>query len=96
MINREIGEFAVSVENNEVKINDKHVSTYTVQNDYYFMVGDNRDNSLDSRFWGFLARENIVGTPILIFWSWDSDIPFSKPIELLTSIRFDRIAKLVK
>jgi signal peptidase I len=60
------------------------------------MVGDNRDNSLDSRFWGFVPRENIVGTPIVIFWSWDSDIPFTRPLDLLSSIRFNRIAKLVK
>ena len=69
--------------------------SYTLNNDYYFMVGDNRDNSLDSRFWGFVPRENIVGTPIIIFWSWDSNIPFSRPLDFLSSVRFNRIAKLV-
>ena len=69
---------------------------YTLTKDYYFMMSDNRDYSLDSRFWCFVPRENIVGTPIILFWSWDSDIPFSTSLELLSSIRFDRIVKLVK
>jgi signal peptidase I len=96
LINRDFGEEVVSISGNEIKINGKVTKQYTISQDYYFMVGDNRDNSLDSRFWGFLPRENIVGTPIIIFWSWDSTIPFSRPLDLLTSIRFDRIAKIIK
>lgn len=38
----------------------------------YFMLGDNRDNSEDSRFWGFVPRENIMGKPLLIYWSFDA------------------------
>lgn len=95
LINREIGKVAVKVNGDRVEIDGNDIHKYTVKEDYYFMVGDNRDNSLDSRFWGFVPRENIVGTPIIIFWSWNSDIPFSKPLDLLSSVRFDRIAKLV-
>jgi signal peptidase I len=40
--------------------------------DNYFAMGDNRDNSLDSRYWGFVPRENVVGTPIFVFWSYDA------------------------
>ncbi len=40
--------------------------------DHYFAMGDNRDNSLDSRYWGFVPRENIIGKPLLIFWSYDA------------------------
>ncbi len=40
--------------------------------DSYFAMGDNRDNSLDSRYWGFVPRENIIGKPLLIFWSYDA------------------------
>lgn len=41
--------------------------------DSYFAMGDNRDNSLDSRYWGFVPRENIVGKPFVIFWSYDAE-----------------------
>jgi signal peptidase I len=40
--------------------------------DFYFAMGDNRDNSLDSRYWGFVPRENIIGKPLFIFWSYDA------------------------
>ena len=96
LINREYGKDVVTVSDNYININDEISNKYTLTRDYYFMVGDNRDNSLDSRFWGYVPRENIVGTPIIIFWSWNSDIPFTRPFDLLSSIRFDRIAKLVK
>ncbi len=39
---------------------------------YYFAMGDNRDQSLDSRYWGFVPRENIIGKPLVIYWSYDA------------------------
>ena len=39
---------------------------------YYFAMGDNRDSSLDSRYWGFVPRENVIGKPLIIYWSYDA------------------------
>jgi len=52
-----------------VLIDDKPSNTYIVERDYVFGMGDHRDNSLDSRFWGFIPRENIVGTPMFVYFS---------------------------
>ncbi|HEX4771045.1 MAG TPA: signal peptidase I [Bryobacteraceae bacterium] len=53
---------------------DHHVSNgeVVVPGRAYFAMGDNRDNSLDSRYWGFVPRENIIGKPVLIYWSYDA------------------------
>jgi signal peptidase I len=53
---------------------DHHVKDgeLVVPPENYFAMGDNRDNSLDSRYWGFVPRDNIVGKPVLIFWSYDA------------------------
>jgi len=44
-----------------------------VPKDSFFAMGDNRDNSLDSRYWGFVPRENIIGKPLIIYWSYDAN-----------------------
>ncbi len=52
-----------------VTIDGTVTNTYIVEKDYLFGMGDNRDNSLDSRFWGFIPRENVVGTPMFVYFS---------------------------
>lgn len=52
-----------------VTIDGKVTASYVVEKDYVFGMGDHRDNSLDSRFWGFIPRENIVGTPMFVYFS---------------------------
>ena len=68
---------------------------YVVKRDYLWMMGDNRNNSLDSRFWGFMPMENVVGEAFIIYWSWDANISFANFIDLVKSIRWNRVGKLI-
>lgn len=78
-----------------VYIDGKPVTKYKVNRDYCFGMGDNRDNSEDSRYWGFIPVENVVGTPIIVYWSWDTNLPFSQLVDKLVSVRWSRIFTLI-
>jgi len=84
----------------QVLVNGKAVSEYTVKNEVYFMMGDNRDNSADSRYWGFVSARNIKAKAFVIYFSLDekSRVELLKPwtwIFLPADIRWGRIAKII-
>jgi signal peptidase I len=93
IIDREFGKEAVKVIGRDIFINDKPAKSYRLQKDYYFMMGDNRDDSWDSRFWGVVPRDKIIGQGVVIYWSWDPN--FTNIFDLLISVRWSRIAKLI-
>ena len=63
----------LEVKDGKIFINNQETTKYTFKMDYYWMQGDNRHNSLDSRYWGFVPEDHIVGKPIFIWWSSDPD-----------------------
>jgi len=69
----------------QILLNGQPITEYTFKQDYYWMMGDNRHNSEDSRFWGYVPGNHIVGKPVFIFMSWDSNATG------LNKIRWERL-----
>ena len=73
---RAIGEYegnSIYAKGNQILINGKVATSYTFKQNYYWMMGDNRDRSADARRWGFVPENHIVGKPVFIWMSWDSN-----------------------
>jgi signal peptidase I len=68
----------------------KPVGPIAVEHDYYFTLGDNRDNSKDSRYWGFVQDALIKGKAFFIYWSWNRNGSFMR------HIRWDRLGRLLE
>ncbi|MFO8236110.1 MAG: signal peptidase I [Bacteroidales bacterium] len=77
------------VKDSTIYINDNETDEYTFQMDYYFMMGDNRHNSADSRFWGFVPEDHVVGKAVFIWLSLDREGRF------LNKIRWDRMFNVI-
>lgn len=78
----------LEVKGTSILINGEPATTYTIQQDYYYMMGDNRHNSEDSRYWGFVPADHIVGKPVFIWMSMDPNVPLGK---LFDKIRWERL-----
>jgi signal peptidase I len=63
----------LKVTGNEIRLNGEIVKNYTFKQNYYWMMGDNRHNSEDSRYWGYVPENHIVGKPVFIWMSWDTN-----------------------
>ncbi len=79
----------LEVKSGKIYINGKPATSYTFKLDYYWMMGDNRHNSADSRYWGFVPEDHVVGKPIFIWWSHDPDYPG------FSGIRWNRLFNFV-
>ncbi|UKK50951.1 signal peptidase I [Prevotella sp. E13-17] len=79
----------LQIRDGKIFINGEETKRYTFKMDYYWMMGDNRHNSADSRYWGFVPEDHIVGKPIFIWWSKDPDRG------LISGIRWNRLFRMV-
>ena len=80
----------LEINNDEILINDVLALEYTFQMNYYWMMGDNRHNSADSRVWGFVPEDHIVGKALFVWMSWDTNA------KGLNKIRWNRLFTSVK
>lgn len=90
-IERELGYHGVLISKKVIKIDGKPAYFYTFKNDHYFVLGDNRGDSMDSRFWGFVPEQNMIGKAALVYYSVKDESS-----TYLSAIRFDRIFKVIK
>ncbi len=79
----------VSVSGNDIFINGVKTNTYTFKMNYYWMMGDNRHDSEDSRYWGFVPEDHIVGKALFIWMSWDDNASF------FGKIRWSRLFNII-
>lgn len=77
------------VNGNDIFINGEKADSYTFQQDYFYLIGDNRHNSLDARYWGYVPFDHVLGKPVMVWFSWDPNA--SGFGAKLKSIRWDRM-----
>lgn len=86
---RHEGHEVVTNSDGTITIDGAYRSEYRIEMDYYFVMGDNRNNSLDSRFWGYVPDDLIIGKAMMIYWSWKEE-------ERWSDIRWERVGMLVQ
>jgi len=86
----------IDMREGSISVDGKEVERYTVERDYLFVMGDNRDNSLDSRFYGFIPAETISATPLIVYGSSNPDIPYYYFFDMIGSMRWNRIGVVLK
>ncbi len=88
----------ISISNGAISIDSRQTDKYVVEQDYYFGMGDNRDCSSDSRYWGFIPRRHILGSPIFCWLSWeiyDENNHERSLFGKLANIRWSRIGSCI-
>jgi signal peptidase I len=79
----------LTINGDAIFINGEKADSYTFKQDYYWLVGDNRHNSLDARYWGYVPFDHVLGKPVMIWFSWDANA--ASLGAKLKSIRWDRM-----
>ena len=87
---------SIQLSDDTILIDGTVTSLYHVQQNYYFVLGDNRDNSMDSRYWGFVPHDHLIGEALIIYWSWDPETPVYSLSEKYSTIRWKRIGTLIR
>jgi signal peptidase I len=91
-INIDFGRKAVSVEGTVINFRGSPIKEYTFKNDYFFVLGDNRSNSLDSRYFGYIPLKWIIGKAFMIYWS-QVPVKYDGISDFFNSVRFSRLMK---
>ncbi len=81
----------LSLNGTQVLLNGQPTNSYTFKQNYYWMMGDNRHNSEDSRTWGYVPENHVVGKPVFVWMSWDANAQ-----GFFNKIRWDRVFTTVK
>ncbi len=90
VIQRHEGNDKVDITADSIRLDSRSVTTYTFKQDYYFMMGDSRHNSEDSRYWGFVPEDHIVGKAVFVWMSIDP-----APADIWHKIRWNRLFRVI-
>lgn len=93
-INIDFGEKVMSVEGTVINLKGKPLREYTFEKNYYFVLGDNRENSLDSRYFGYIPEEWIIGKAFMIYWS-QLPVQSNGISDFFNSVRFSRMMQSI-